>query len=90
VVGNGGNQSERCSGVAGRQEKAKERAMNTDKQSATPQVGWLCSCVPEEIVLAAVLNPTRLSAEREAIGTADAYIYHNLCPYVIGVKVSNL
>lgn len=64
--------------------------MNTDKESATPQVGWLCSCVPEEIVLAAGLNPTRLCGEKEAIGVADAYIYHNLCPYVIGVKVSNL
>gem|GEM_PF-4883500 len=27
--------------------------MNTGKQMATPQIGWLCSYVPEEIVLAA-------------------------------------
>ncbi|MDY6857148.1 MAG: 2-hydroxyacyl-CoA dehydratase family protein [Thermodesulfobacteriota bacterium] len=59
--------------------------MNTNKQNTAPQIGWLCSYVPQEILLVAGFNPTRLSIEKEAIIMADAYIYLNLCPYIKSV-----
>lgn len=51
-------------------------------KNARYRIGWLCSFVPEEIVMAAGLLPLRLSGQGEATTLADAYIYSNLCPYV--------
>jgi len=55
-----------------------------------PKIGWLCACVPEEIILAAGLLPMRLSGDGEAAAVADAYIYSNLCPYVKSILALGL
>jgi benzoyl-CoA reductase subunit C len=44
------------------------------------QVGWLCSYVPEEIIIAAGLLPMRVSGSSEELATAEAHLYPNLCP----------
>jgi len=59
-------------------------------KNAQPKIGWLCACVPEEIILAAGLLPTRLSGDGEAAAVADAYIYSNVCPYVKSILALGL
>jgi benzoyl-CoA reductase/2-hydroxyglutaryl-CoA dehydratase subunit BcrC/BadD/HgdB len=59
----------------------------TDTQ---PKIGWLCACVPEEIILAAGLLPMRLSGAGETAAVADSYIYSNLCPYVKSILALGL
>jgi len=50
-------------------------------KNALPQIGWLCSFAPEEIIMAAGFIPQRLSGTTEAVAMVDAYIYPSLCPY---------
>jgi benzoyl-CoA reductase/2-hydroxyglutaryl-CoA dehydratase subunit BcrC/BadD/HgdB len=52
---------------------------------AQPKIGWVCSYVPEEILLAAGCQPLRLSGTGQPIREADAYLHQNLCPYVRSV-----
>jgi benzoyl-CoA reductase/2-hydroxyglutaryl-CoA dehydratase subunit BcrC/BadD/HgdB len=59
-------------------------------RNAQPQIGWLCSFVPEEIIMAAGLLPLRLSGGGESTAVADAYIYSNLCPYVKSILALGL
>jgi benzoyl-CoA reductase subunit C len=59
-------------------------------KNAQAKIGWLCSCVPEEIILAAGLLPTRLIGDGETAAVADAYIYANLCPYVKSILALGL
>jgi benzoyl-CoA reductase/2-hydroxyglutaryl-CoA dehydratase subunit BcrC/BadD/HgdB len=53
-------------------------------------VGWMCSFVPEEIMLAAGLVPVRMQGRVDAIERADAYAFSNLCPYVKNILDSGL
>lgn len=55
-----------------------------------PQIGWLCSLVPEEIILAGGLHPVRLRGQAESIKMADLYISANLCPYLKNFMESGL
>ena len=50
-----------------------------------PQVGILCSYVPEEILYAAGLQPVRLCGSGQPVRSADSYLHNNLCPYVRGL-----
>jgi benzoyl-CoA reductase/2-hydroxyglutaryl-CoA dehydratase subunit BcrC/BadD/HgdB len=59
-------------------------------KDAQPKIGWLCACVPEEIILAAGLLPMRLSGAGETAAVADSYIYSNLCPYVKSILALGL
>lgn len=59
-------------------------------KDAQLQIGWLCSFVPEEIIMAAGFLPMRLSGDLEGISIADAYIYPNLCPYIKSILALGL
>ncbi|MBM3175642.1 MAG: 2-hydroxyacyl-CoA dehydratase, partial [Chloroflexi bacterium] len=54
------------------------------------RVGWLCSYVPEEVIMAAGLLPVRVSGGGGTVGTADAYLYPNVCPFVKSVMALGL
>ncbi|MDY6933008.1 MAG: 2-hydroxyacyl-CoA dehydratase family protein [Spirochaetota bacterium] len=56
--------------------------MNIDKENAKPQIGWFCSYVPEELIIAAGLEPVRLQGQVETIKEADSYLFSNFCPYI--------
>ncbi|HHY45840.1 MAG TPA: 2-hydroxyacyl-CoA dehydratase [Firmicutes bacterium] len=45
-------------------------------------VGWTCTYIPEEIILAAGLRPVRLLGTQEPVRVADYLVPSNLCPYV--------
>ncbi len=48
-----------------------------------PVIGWFCSYIPREILLAAGLQPYRIiPAPGRAAALADSYIERNYCPYV--------
>jgi benzoyl-CoA reductase/2-hydroxyglutaryl-CoA dehydratase subunit BcrC/BadD/HgdB len=51
----------------------------------TGKIGYFCSLVPEEIILAAGMKPVRIVGEAEATSDADSYLYNNLCPYIKNV-----
>ncbi|MCX6005851.1 MAG: 2-hydroxyacyl-CoA dehydratase family protein [Chloroflexi bacterium] len=59
-------------------------AKNPDK------IGYFCSLVPEEIILAAGMKPVRIRGEAETASDADGYLYHNLCPYIKNVMSTAL
>ncbi len=50
--------------------------------SNSKKIGWFCSYVPEEIIMAAGLEPVRLQGSEDRIKEADGYICSNLCPYL--------
>ena len=58
--------------------------------SKKKKIGWLCSYVPEEIIIAAGLEPVRLKGAVKSIKEADAYIFSNLCPYLKNILDSGL
>jgi len=58
--------------------------------SEAERVGWLCSYVPEEIIMAAGLLPVRVSGGGETVGQADAYLYPNICPFIKSVLAQGL
>lgn len=51
----------------------------------TGKIGYLCSLMPEEIILAAGLQPVRIHGEAEATSIADSYLCSNMCPYIKNV-----
>jgi benzoyl-CoA reductase/2-hydroxyglutaryl-CoA dehydratase subunit BcrC/BadD/HgdB len=52
------------------------------------QVGYFCSLVPLEIMLAAGVQPRRVAGKTDATSAADGYLYHNLCPYIKSVMAT--
>ncbi|MFH1243680.1 MAG: 2-hydroxyacyl-CoA dehydratase family protein [Pseudomonadota bacterium] len=54
------------------------------------RIGWLCSFVPEELILAAGLQPIRLKGQADRVREADGYVFSNLCPYVKNLLDSGL
>ncbi len=54
------------------------------------KIGYFCSLVPEEIILAAGMKPVRIRGEVETASDADGYLYHNLCPYIKNVMSTAL
>lgn len=53
-------------------------------------IGWLCSYVPEELILAAGLRPMRIVGQVERVKEADSYMFPNFCPYLKNVLDSGL
>ncbi|MCX5997663.1 MAG: 2-hydroxyacyl-CoA dehydratase family protein [Chloroflexi bacterium] len=49
---------------------------------AINSIGYFCSLVPVEIIMAAGLKPVRVKGRAETTAAADAYMYPNMCPYV--------
>ncbi|MBU1740031.1 MAG: 2-hydroxyacyl-CoA dehydratase family protein [Proteobacteria bacterium] len=64
----------------------------TDEQtdSGRPRVGWLCPYVPEELIMAAGLEPVRVQGRVTKIKEADAHLVHNFCPYLKNILDSGL
>jgi benzoyl-CoA reductase/2-hydroxyglutaryl-CoA dehydratase subunit BcrC/BadD/HgdB len=54
------------------------------------KIGWFCSYVPEELIMAAGLEPVRLQGSVERIREADGYVCSNLCPYLKNLMESGL
>ncbi len=55
-----------------------------------PKIGWFCSYVPEEIILAADGDPVRLEGRVETFREADTYLHGNLCFAVRNIFESGL
>jgi len=54
------------------------------------RIGWLCSYVPAEIVIAAGLEPVRIQGQVEMVKEADSYMSLNNCPYLKNILDSGL
>jgi benzoyl-CoA reductase/2-hydroxyglutaryl-CoA dehydratase subunit BcrC/BadD/HgdB len=51
-------------------------------EKGRPQIGYLCSYTPVEIIVAAGLQPIKLNTRDEAIKQADGYTHNTVCAYV--------
>ena len=58
--------------------------------SGSRKIGWLCSFIPEELILAAGLEPIRIQGRVDAIEQAGVYMFSNVCPYVKNLLDSGL
>jgi benzoyl-CoA reductase/2-hydroxyglutaryl-CoA dehydratase subunit BcrC/BadD/HgdB len=56
--------------------------------SNNKRVGYFCSLVPREIMLAAGVQPQRVAGKSDTTSAADGYLYHNLCPYIKSVMAT--
>jgi benzoyl-CoA reductase subunit C len=54
------------------------------------KIGWLCSFIPEELILAAGLEPIRIQGRGDAIEQAGGYLFPKVCPYVKNLLDSGL
>jgi benzoyl-CoA reductase/2-hydroxyglutaryl-CoA dehydratase subunit BcrC/BadD/HgdB len=54
------------------------------------KIGWFCSYVPEELIMAAGLVPVRLQGQEDTIKEADGYVCSNLCAYLKNLMESGL
>ncbi len=54
------------------------------------RIGWLCSYVPEELILAAGMEPVRIRGQAEGVTQADSYMFPNFCPYLKNLLESGL
>jgi len=63
---------------------------DTDNGTVPGRVGWLCGYVPEELILAAGLEPVRMLGQVEQVKQADAYMFPNFCPYLKSILDSGL
>jgi len=64
--------------------------MADDKRGNKKSIGWFCSYVPEEMIIAAGFEPVRLKGEMEKMRAADSYLFSNMCPYVKNILESGL
>src|SRR3972149_1774975 len=58
------------------------RVIAEHRQPGQPVIGWMCSYVPEEIIYAAGMYPTRVMGGSGDTPVADAYLFTNLCSFV--------
>jgi benzoyl-CoA reductase/2-hydroxyglutaryl-CoA dehydratase subunit BcrC/BadD/HgdB len=58
--------------------------------SSSKKIGWFCSYVPEELIMAAGLDPVRLQGQEDKVKEADGYVCSNLCPYLKNLMESGL
>lgn len=61
-----------------------------DTSSGFKKIGWFCSYVPEELIMAAGLESVRLQGREERVKDADAYVCSNLCPYLKNLMETGL
>jgi len=59
-------------------------------QTNKKKIGWFCSYVPEELIMAAGLESVRLQGREDKIKDADAYVCSNLCPYLKNLMETGL
>lgn len=59
--------------------------IETFPKEDSPQIGWVCTYTPEEIILAAGFQPRRVLGDGQPVQNADAYLNNNLCPFVRGI-----
>ncbi|MEW6266356.1 MAG: 2-hydroxyacyl-CoA dehydratase family protein [Thermodesulfobacteriota bacterium] len=64
--------------------------MEMDQATGVRKIGWFCSFVPEELILAAGLTPVRLRGLSDQTTQAEAYVFANLCPYLKNLLESGL
>ena len=62
-----------------------EYARQLKKDSAKKMIGYVCSYVPEEIILAAGAHPIRLFGAKENISLADSHLQSYCCSLVRGI-----
>ena len=44
------------------------------------KIGWFCSYVPEELIMAAGLEPIRIKGQVNKLTEVDSYVISNNCP----------
>ncbi len=54
------------------------------------KIGWFCSYVPEELILAAGFDSVRIRGEVKEIREAGAYVHSNFCSYLKNILESGL
>ncbi len=54
--------------------------MNRGSNRKKKRVGYFCSYVPEELIIAAGLEPVRLKGEVAEVKEADAFLISSICP----------
>lgn len=59
-------------------------------QSGSKKIGWFCSFVPEELIMAAGLEPVRLQGQEDRVKEADGYVCSNLCPFLKNLMETGL
>ncbi|MBA4367138.1 MAG: hypothetical protein C0403_05805 [Desulfobacterium sp.] len=64
--------------------------MNEQLTIAPRRIGWFCSYVPEEIILAAGCEPVRLEGRVERFQEIDSYLHANLCFTIRNIFESGL
>lgn len=64
--------------------------MANDKRGEKKKIGWFCSYVPEEMIIAAGCEPVRLKGEIEKGEAAGSSLLSNICPYVKTILESGL
>ncbi len=65
-------------------------ARKLKKDSGKKIVGYVCSYVPEEIILAAGAHPVRIFGTKENIGLADSHLQSYCCSVVRGILEEGL
>ena len=69
----------------------EKKTMSAEKgNKGKKRIGWFCSYVPGELIIAAGLEPVRVRGQVEKIKQADTYLFSNVCPYVKNVLDSGL
>jgi len=54
------------------------------------KIGWFCSYVPEELIMAAGLEPIRIKGQVNKLTEVDSYVFSNICPYLKNIFDSGL
>lgn len=54
------------------------------------RIGWFCSYVPEELIMASGLEPVRLRGQVGELKEVDSYLFSNICPYLKNILDSGL
>jgi len=54
------------------------------------KIGWFCSYVPEELIIAAGLEPVCLKGQVNKLTEVDSYVFSNICPYLKNIFDSGL
>jgi len=65
---------------------AKGEEIMEDKK----KIGWFCSYVPEELIIASGLEPVRLKGQVKELRRVDSYVFSNICPYLKNILDSGL
>jgi benzoyl-CoA reductase/2-hydroxyglutaryl-CoA dehydratase subunit BcrC/BadD/HgdB len=59
----------------------KKEPIRKNNRSKSKKIGWLCTYVPEEIIIACGFTPFRITGDKKA-KKSEGYFPINFCPYV--------